>query len=194
MSQATSTSGGVQETLSAAMDGEATPDELHGALDAASGDDELRAKWDRMHFASAVMRGALTGSETPSASNPRRTKRGRRVAKPGRRPRLRLGPSVAAVVAVLAALTVVLVADLMQEEPPNLVADTAPPPTAAVPTATVPTDLQPPMQETELAPIDRRRMNAYMLQHARFNAAAGTAGIPLARVLGDAPPPDSDRR
>ena len=60
MSQATSTSGSVQETLSAAMDGEATPDELHGALDAASGDDELRAKWDRMHFASAVMRGALT--------------------------------------------------------------------------------------------------------------------------------------
>ena len=190
MNQA-STSGSVQETLSAAMDGEATPGELNDALDAAAGDDELRAKWERMHFASAVMRGVLTGPTSPLASAPLATKRGRRVAKPARRPRLRLrlGPSVAAVVAVLAALTVVLVADLMQdEESPNLVADTAPAPTAAVPTATAPTDLQPPLQETELAPIDRRRMNAYMLQHARYNAAAGTAGIPLARVLGDPPP------
>ena len=188
MSQ-TSTSDGVQETLSAAMDGEATPDELHGALDAASRDDELRAKWERMHFASAVMRGALATSEAPSASTSASlgTKRGRRIAKPSHWPRLRLGPSVAAVVAVLAALTVVLVAGLMQEEePPNLVADTAPVPTAAMPAATEPTDLQP-LLEAELAPIDRRRMNAYMLQHARYNAAAGTAGIPLARVLGDPP-------
>lgn len=171
------------------MDGEATPDELHGALDAAAGDDELRAKWERMHFASAVMRGALTTSASPSASAPLGTKRGRRVAKPGRRPRLRLGPSVAAVVAVLAALTVVLVAGLMlEEESPNLVADTTAAPTASVPAATELTDVQPPLLEAELAPIDRRRMNAYMLQHARYNAAAGTAGIPLARVLGDPPP------
>ena len=187
MNQA-STSDGVQETLSAAMDGEATPDELHGVLDAASRDDELRAKWERMHFASAVMRGALTTPASPSASAPLATKRGRRMGRPSRRPRLRLGPSVAAVVAVLAALTVVLVAGLMQEEEsPNLVADTAPAPTAAV-AATEPADLQPPLLEAELAPIDRRRMNAYMLQHARYNAAAGTAGIPLARVLGDPPP------
>lgn len=192
MSQA-STSDGVQEALSAAMDGEATADELHGALDAASRDDELRAKWERMHFASAVMRGALTTPETPSASTRLGGSRGRRVASPGRRPRLRLGPSVAAVVAVLAALTVVLVAGLMQErESPNLIADRAAPP-AAAPTATLLPDVQPPVQEVELAPIDRRRMNAYMLQHARYNAAAGTAGIPLARVLGDAPTAEAER-
>lgn len=191
MSQA-STSDGVQETLSAAMDGEATVDELHGALDAASGDDALRAKWERMHFASAVMRGALTTSATPSASIPLAARLGRRVAKPSRRPRLRLGPSVAAVVAVLAALTVVLVAGLMQEgESPNLVADRQAPP-AAAPTATTATDLQPSVPVVELAPIDRRRMNAYMLQHARYNAAAGTAGIPLARVLGDATTAESE--
>ncbi|MDE0692574.1 MAG: sigma-E factor negative regulatory protein [Gammaproteobacteria bacterium] len=191
MSQA-STSNGVQETLSAAMDGEATVDELHGALDAASGDDALRAKWERMHFASAVMRGALTTSATPSASIPLAARLGRRVAKPSRRPRLRLGPSVAAVVAALAALTVVLVAGLMQEgEAPNLVADRQAPPPAAAPNARAATDLQPSVPEVELAPIDRRRMNAYMLQHARYNAAAGTAGIPLARVLGDAPTAES---
>ncbi len=188
MSQA-STSDGVQETLSAAMDGEAMSDELHGALDAASRDDELRAKWERMHLASAVMRGALTTSGSPPASAPLGTKRGRRAAKPSRRPRLRLGPAVAAVVAVLAALTVVLVADLVQEEgSPNLVAATAPAPTASMPAAAESTDVQPLLQEVvELGPIDRRRMNAYMLQHARYNAAAGTAGIPLARVLGDPP-------
>ncbi len=186
-----STSDGVQETLSAAMDGEATADELHGALDAAAGDDVLRAKWERMHFASAVMRGALTTSATPSASTPLGMRLGRRVAKPSRRPRLRLGPSVAAVVAVLAALTVVLVAGLMQEEEPaNLVADSEASP-AAAPTARAATDLQPSLAEVELAPIDRRRMNAYMLQHARYNAAAGTVGIPLARVLGDAPTAES---
>ncbi|MYB36166.1 MAG: sigma-E factor negative regulatory protein [Gammaproteobacteria bacterium] len=191
MNQA-NTSDGVQETLSAAMDGEATPDELHGVLDAASRDDELRAKWERMHFASAVMRGALTSSTTPSASVPLGTRRGRR-AKAGRRPRLRLGPSVAAVVAVLAALTVVLVAGLMQEgEPPDLVAGRAVTPATAVPTAMLPPDAQPPTQEVELAPIDRRRMNAYMLQHARYNAAAGSAGIPLARVLGDAPSAEAE--
>jgi len=101
-----STSDSMQETLSAAMDGEATTGELRGALDAAARDDELRAKWERMHFASAVMRGALTRSDGPSPSASVGTKRGRRVAGPGRRPRLRLrlGPSVAAVVAVLAAL------------------------------------------------------------------------------------------
>ena len=191
MSQA-STSDGVQETLSAAMDGEAMADELHGALDAASRDAELRAKWERMHFASAVMRGALITSGSPSASVPLGTKRRRRVAGPSRRPRL--GPAVAAVVAVLAALTVVLVADLMQEEgSPNLVAATAPAPTASMPAAAESTDVQPLLQEVvELGPIDRRRMNAYMLQHARYNAAAGTAGIPLARVLGDPPTAESE--
>lgn len=187
MNQA-STSDRVHEAVSAAMDGEATPDELHGVLDAASRDDELRAKWERMHFASAVMRGVLTTSAMHSASAPLGTKRGHRVAKPIRRPRLRLGPSVAAVAAVLAALTVVLIAGLMQEgESPNLVADRVAVPPAAAPSATSAPDLKPSVPEVELAPIDRRRMNAYMLQHARYNAAAGTAGIPLARVLGKAP-------
>ena len=187
MNQA-STSDDVHEALSAAMDGEATPDELHGVLDAASGDDELRAKWERMHFASAVMRGAPTTSATPSASTPRAARLGRRVAKSSRRPRLRLGPSVAAVAAVLAALTVVLVAGLMQEgESPNLVADREAAPPTPAPNPRAATDLQPSLPEVELAPIDRHRMNAYMLQHARYNAAAGTAGIPLARVLGNAP-------
>ncbi|MYE24174.1 MAG: sigma-E factor negative regulatory protein [Gammaproteobacteria bacterium] len=191
MSQASS-SGGVQESLSAAIDGEATPDELRGVLDAVSDDDDLRAKWERMHFASAVMRGALTTSATPSTSTALGTRPGRRVAKPSRRPRLRLGPSVAAVAAVLAALTVVLVAGLMQQgESPNLVADREAAPPAAAPNATTAMDLLPSVPEVELAPIDRRRMNAYMLQHARYNAAAGTAGIPLARVLGDAPTAES---
>ena len=186
MNQA-STSDGMHEALSAAMDGEATPDELHGALDAASRDDELRAKWERMHFASSVMRGVLTTSAMYSASAPLGTQRRRRIVKPSRRPRLRLGPSVAAVAAVLAALTVVLVAGLVQEgESPNLVADREAAP-AAAPTATLQPDILSPLPEVELAPIDRRRMNAYMLQHARYNAAAGTAGIPLARVLGNAP-------
>lgn len=176
----------VQEALSAAMDGEATPDELHGVLDAASRDGELRAKWERMHFASAVMRGALATPEavgtTATTAKLPRTKRRWRGYKPRGRVRLRLGPPVAAAVAVFAALAVILIAGLMQEEDeaPNLVAGST----------QAPTDVLPPEQEAELAPIDRRRMNAYMLQHARYNAAAGSAGIPLARVLGDPPPAD----
>ena len=187
MSQAT-TSDDVQEALSAAMDGEAASDELRSALDAASRDDELRAKWERLHFASAAMRGARNTAKTIPGSAALAATRWRRAGRHGRRPRPRLGPSVAAVVAVLAALTVVLVAGLLQEEESgDLVADTAPAPTASVPTVAESNGLQPPPMEAELAPIDRRRMNAYLLQHARYNAAAGTAGIPLARVLGDAP-------
>ena len=186
MSEASTTSG-VDETLSAAMDGEATPDELHGVLDAASRDGELRAKWERMHFASAVMRGALAapeGASTTAVTALSRRKRRWRGVKPRRRARLRLGPPMAAALAVLAALAVVLIAGLMQDEDeaPSLVAGSTPPPT----------DVLQPVQEAELAPIDRRRMNAYMLQHARYNAAAGSAGIPLARVLGDPPPVESE--
>ena len=172
------------------MDGEAAPDELRGALDAASRDSELRAAWERMHFASAVMQGALATSEAASkpAASSFGTKRRRWAARRGHRPRLRLGPSVAAAVAVLAALTVVLIAGLMgEEDAPNLVAGSTP----ATP-APVPADGQPAAPEAALAPIDRRRMNAYLLQHARYNAAAGTAGIPLARVLGDSPTVESE--
>ena len=189
MSEASTTSG-VDETLSAAMDGEATPDELHGVLDAASRDGELRAKWERMHFASAVMRGALAAPDAaanppPASARQSRTGRQWRGSRPRGRLRLRLGPPLAAAVAVFAALAVILVAGLMQEEDeaPSLVAGSK----------QAPMDVLPPAQEAELPPIDRRRMNAYMLQHARYNAAAGSAGIPLARVLGDPPPePEGD--
>lgn len=185
MSQAGATDD-MQEALSAAMDGEATPDELRGVLDAASRDGEMRAKWERMHFASAVMSGGLAAPEaaaTATLAKAPRTRRAWHGARLRRRVRLRVGPPVAAAVAAFAALAVILVAGLMgqEDEAPNLVAGSTSMPADALP-----------VDHAELPPIDRRRMNAYMLQHARYNAAAGSAGIPLARVLGDPLPADAE--
>lgn len=171
---------GLDGSLSAAMDGEATPFELRRVLDEISRDDELRRKWDRLHVARAVMRGEPLGTDEAAARLAAALDREDEEASP-RWLRPGLTPALAAGVAAIAAAAVVLIAETGGDRlATQQVAGAASPAVAAPVPGTVPFAAYP-----ELTLPERRLVNGYMLRHAHYSAGTGNAGIPLARVLAD---------
>lgn len=181
----------LNESLSAAIDGEAEELELRRVLNAVDEDPDLRAKWQRLHLIGGVMRrqtppvvgsrlpvwpadidagdtdgdgGGERGSPGPTPSPETRRLGGRWLA-----------PVGSAVLATAAALTVVLYfgSDEASEAEPA-VAEASQQPAHGL--ASVPTDL------------DLQRANAYIYQHARGTSiGARPAAMPFVKELSTAP-------
>ena len=191
----------LNESLSAAIDGEADELELRRVLNAANEDADLRAKWQRMHLIGSVMR-----RETlPLITAPLPAWPATVDAMPdyddadanlgpidsGGRARRRMGgrwlaPLGSAALAAAAALVVVLYFGPRQQETP-LPAVAERPQAPVTELANVPTEL------------DIQRANAYIYRHARQTSiAARPAAMPFAKVLStandDAGEPDAERR
>ena len=172
----------LNESLSAAIDGEADELELRRVLNATRDDAEMRAKWQRMHLiGSAIRRDArlpVTSSPPEWPSDMDAT-----VADDEpRRSRARwLAPLGGAAIAAAAALAVVLA--FGPDEPTateGAIADRQGAPQRGL--ANVPSEL------------DVQRANAYMQQHARHTSiAARTAAMPFVKVL-STPADDRDER
>lgn len=157
----------VQEALSAAIDGEASALELGQALNAASRDDELRARWRSAHLIGSVIRG-----ETPAVALPLPALDAVPAA-PRRWLGAVAGGAIAATAAVAAALAVVLYFGSGDEAPA-----VAPPPLLA--------DVQAPPRNLARVPseLDLRRANTYLLHHAQHaSVAARPAAMPFVKVL-----------
>ncbi len=169
----------LRESMSAVIDGEADEFEVRRVLDEVEHDDELREKWHRYHLLGAVLRGEsladprtrtelagwMTGSDTDDvepepldeeSDPPTKTKSAWSdwVIRGG--------------IAVAVALSLVFGVQFFETEPSGpLVAD-----------ATPPVGLRLPSEN------DRRRANAYMLQHAQHTSiATRTASVPFVKVL-----------
>ena len=186
----------LNESLSAAIDGEADELELRRVLNAANEDADLRAKWRRMHLI-----GSLVRRETPSLitaplpawpatvdANPDHDDADDTDLGPmGSRERARrrmggrwLAPLGSAALAAAAALVVVLYFG-PREQDASLPA-VAERPQAPVPgLANVPTEL------------DIQRANAYIYRHARQTSIARPAAMPFAKVLATANDDAGDR-
>lgn len=181
----------LNESLSAAIDGEAEELELRRVLNAVDDDPDLRAKWQRLHLIGGVLRretppvvgaslptwpadiqagdaGDDTAEERPTAastSEPETRRLGGRW----------LAPVGGAALAAAAALVVVFY--FGPDEPTGaepVVADGSQP--SAHGLANVPTEL------------DLQRANAYIYQHARGTSiAARPAAMPFVKELSTAP-------
>lgn len=183
----------LNESLSAAIDGEAEELELRRVLNAVGDDPDLRAKWQRLHLIGGVLR-----RETPPVVNsplptwPDDIQAGeaddsaaekRRAPAPTPETRTRrfggrwLAPVGSAALAAAAALVVVFY--FGPDEPTGaepVVADGSQPPAHGL--ANVPTEL------------DLERTNAYIYQHARGTSiAARPAAMPFVKELSTAPAP-----
>lgn len=167
----------LQESLSAAIDGEAEPLELRRVLNAAAEDADLRARWRSAHVIGSVIRGEAPATETPppqldGAGSPHGAGNRTEPRGPGRQWRW-LGPVAGGAVAASAALAVVLIfgggAGAGTPSPPApLLADGQ----SAVAPLTAPSEQ------------DMRRANAYLLHHARHAAvSARPAAMPFVNAL-----------
>ena len=188
----------LNESLSAAIDGEADELELRRVLNAANEDANLRAKWRRMHLIGSVVRRETPSSITaplpawPATVDAHPDHDDTDLGPIGSRERARrrmggrwLAPLGSAALAVATALVVVLYFG-PREQDASLPA-VAERPQAPVPgLANVPTEL------------DIQRANAYIYRHARQTSIARPAAMPFAKVLStandDAGEPDADRR
>lgn len=181
----------LNESLSAAIDGEAEELELRRVLNAVGENPDLRAKWQRLHLIGGVMRRQtppVVGSRLPvwpadieagSAGGETADEHGAPGPIPG--PETRrfggrwLAPAGSAVLATAAALMVVLY--FGPDEPTEVepaVADASQEPAHGL--ASVPTDL------------DLQRANAYIYQHARDTSiGARPAAMPFVKELSTAP-------
>lgn len=180
----------LNESLSAAIDGEAEELELRRVLNAVDEDPDLRAKWQRLHLISGVLRGqtpAVVGG-SPLPTWPADIEAGdvaddaaKEGATPGPTPETRrfggrwLAPIGGAALAAAAALVVVFY--FGPDEPTGaepVVADGSQPPAHGL--ANVPTEL------------DLERANAYIYQHARGTSiGARPAAMPFVKELSTAP-------
>ena len=181
----------LNESLSAAIDGEAEELELRRVLNAVGENPDLRAKWQRLHLIGGVMR-----RQTPPVVGPRLpawpadieagdadgdTADEREAPEPRPRGETRgfggrwLAGAGSAVLAAAAALVVVLYfgPDEPTEAEPAI-ADASQQPAHGL--ASVPTDL------------DVQRANAYIYQHARGTSiGARPAAMPFVKELSTAP-------
>ena len=168
----------LRESLSAAIDGEATELELRRVLNALAKDDALRAEWDRAHLVGAALRGHVA----PPADAARPWLEAAAPTAVGRRaPRWErwAWPAAGAAAAVFAALAVVLTLA------PNDVA--APTPAVAVEAgvasapkvAAVVGGHDPAARGLAQTPTnaDLRRASRYMLRHAHQSSISRT-GVP----------------
>ena len=181
----------LNESLSAAIDGEAEELELRRVLNAVGEDPDLRAKWQRLHLIGGVLRRetpAVVGAPLPTwpvdieggdATDDNAEERGAHDA--AAEPEARrfggrwLAPVGSAALAASAALVVVFY--FGPDEPtgtePVVAAGTQPP---AHGLANVPTEL------------DLERANAYIYQHARGTSiGARPAAMPFVKELSTAP-------
>ena len=181
----------LNESLSAAIDGEAEELELRRILNAVDEDPDLRAKWQRLHLIGSVLRREtppVVGSPLPTwpgdieaADADGDTAGERPAAGPTPEPETRrfggrwLAPVGGAALATAAALVVVFY--FGPDEPTGaepVVADGSQPPAHGL--ANVPTEL------------DLERANAYIYQHARGTSiAARPAAMPFVKELSTAP-------
>lgn len=181
----------LNESLSAAIDGEAEELELRRVLNAVGENPDLRAKWQRLHLIGGVMRSqtpSVVGSRLPmwpadteaqDVDGGTADEHGAREPTPG--PETRrfggrwLGPAGSAALATAVALTIVFYfgSDEATEADP-VVADASQQPAHGL--ASVPTDL------------DLQRANAYIYQHARGTSiGARPAAMPFVKELSTAP-------
>ena len=180
----------LNESLSAAIDGEAEELELRRVLNAVGEDPDLRAKWRRLHLIGGVLRretAPVVGASLPTwpadidagaAADDTTMDHG--AFSPAPKPETRrvgrwLAPVGGAALAAAAALVVVFY--FGPEEPTGaepVVADGSQPPAHGL--ANVPTEL------------DLERANAYIYQHARGTSiAARPAAMPFVKELSTAP-------
>lgn len=164
----------LHESLSAAMDDEAEELELRRILNAMRDDPEMRAKWRRLHLIQGAIRG---GTPVPSSSNKclpwlDAATDAEGDFTPGRSRLLRwLGPLTGTAVAAAAAVVVLYFGGPDDAEPTGepAIANIAAPSRALA---------------QNPSPLDLRRANAYLLQHAQHSAAATRpAAMPFAKVL-----------
>lgn len=181
----------LNESLSAAIDGEAEELELRRVLNAVDEDPDLRAKWQRLHLIGDALRRETphvvraplptwpADMEAGAADDDRTIEHG--AFGPTLKPETRrfggrwLAPVGGAALAAAAALVVVFY--FGPEEPTGaepVVADRSQPPAHGL--ANVPTEL------------DLQRANAYIYQHARGTSiAARPAAMPFVKELSTAP-------
>lgn len=171
----------LQESLSAAIDGEAEPLELRRVLNAVAEDADLLARWRSAHVIGSVIRGEAPAAEArpPRLDGAPAKDRG----PPGRQWRW-LGPVAGSAVAASAALAVVV---LFGDRVAGMGAD---------PSAGAPLSAQAP-ERPQLAdghgpalPLvapseqDFRRAHTYLLQHARHAAVSPRpAAMPFVKAL-----------
>ena len=163
----------LRESLSAAVDDEASELELRRLLNAVRQDAELGGKWARLHLIGNLIRSEAT-SPPREASRPWLAEAGQTSTHAAESPRRRrwLGPLGAAAVAAAAALMVVLYfggtgGQAVPEVPANSLADTAAPPRGL---AQLPSER------------DLQRANSYMLQHTQHTSiAARPVALPLVK-------------
>lgn len=164
----------LRESLSAAVDGEATQLELRRVLNALGNDADLRAEWGRAHLVGAVARGAVRCRDTAD-----RPWLHEAAASPAAA-RLRavwLWPAAAGVAAMVSALAIVLAFAPSGDPQPALnVAQTKKPAAASLDyagLASTPSD------------ADLQRVSNYMLRHAHQSSLAPTGAGPV--PVGTAP-------
>lgn len=172
----------LQESLSAAIDGEAEPLELRRVLNAVAEDADLLARWRSAHVIGSVIRG-----EAPAAGAQPPRLDGAPGNDPGP-PRWRwrwLGPVAGSAVAASAALAVVVVFG-------GRVAGMGDNPSASAPPVSAQAPEQPQLADGHspalplVAPSEQdvRRANTYLLQHARHAAvSARPAAMPFVKAL-----------
>ena len=180
----------LNESLSAAIDGEAEELELRRVLNAVDEDPDLRAKWQRLHLIGGVLRREtppVVGAPLPTwpadieAGAADDTAQEHPAPSPAPEPAIRrfsgrwLAPVGGAALAAAAALVVVFY--FGPDEPTGAepaVADGSQPSTHGL--ANVPTEL------------DLQRANAYIYQHARGTSiGARPAAMPFVKELSTAP-------
>lgn len=168
----------LRESLSAAVDGEATELELRRVLNALADDGALRAEWDRAHIIGAAMRGHVA----PRAGAARPWLEAAAPPAAGRRPHpweRWAWPAMGAAAAVFAALAVVLtLAPRDTDQPPALAAE------AGRVSNAVPASASGSLAQTP-SNADLRRASSYMLRHAHHSSISRTGGAHL--PVGSAP-------
>ena len=168
----------LRESMSTVIDGEADEFEVRRVLDEIERDEELREKWHRYHVIGASMRGEslanpgtrtalqswMSGTAVDSVDAERATPEDETAHGDGSVWR---GWALRGGIAALVAVSLVFGAQMFESEPETVVADAGPPAGLRLPSE-----------------IDRRRANAYMLQHAQHTSiATRTASVPFVKVL-----------
>lgn len=179
----------LQESLSAAIDGEAAPLELRRVLNAVAEDADLLARWRSAHVIGSVIRGETPAAEAQPPQLDSASGNGPEATAPGRQWRW-LGPVAGGAVAASAALAVVVVfGGRLAGTAVDLAAGDVRGAPVSAPAKPAPEQPQLADSSPALPPIapseqDVRRANAYLLQHARHAAvSARPAAMPFVKAL-----------
>lgn len=180
----------LQESLSAAIDGEAAPLELRRVLNAVAEDADLLARWRSAHVIGSVIRGETPAAEVQPPQLDSVSANGPEATAPGRQWRW-LGPVAGGAVAASAALAVVVVfGGRLAGTAVDLAAGDVHGAPVSAPAKPAPEQPQLADGHSPALPLiapseqDVRRANAYLLQHARHAAvSARPAAMPFVKAL-----------